>query len=452
MEWSLADTLAGMMDETHPMDFYRDLFPEGSFETKGIMEDGKYNGIAVMVPPSKDGSKPRIRRITVTDELDGIVEMIESDDFCIMSPISYAGKSRKSSMARDMYALAFDLDGVSSDRRLRYLLDDMIGNADERRRIGAWALPQPTYLVSSGTGLHLYYVFEKPIRMFPNIVKQLEAYKKKLTWIMWTQGASELHDSVQYESLFQGFRVVGTITKNGGRCKAYKFGSKVTMEYMNEFVDEPNRVTEFRYKSDLSLAEAKELYPDWYEKRIVQGQPKGTWQCHRGLYDWWKRRCNEPEEGHRYWYLMTLAVYARKCGISEEELQDDIIELVPIMDARGDSEFTLDEGLNAMAAYDDDYMTYPIHTIVKRTDMPIERNKRNGQRQVDHLEEARAVRDIRQRRKGLNWYDNSPHSGRKSKADIVAAWRIAHPEGRKCDCIRDTGLSKPTVYKWWKES
>lgn len=23
------------------------------------------------------------------------------------------------------------------------------------------------------------------------------------------------------------------------------------------------------------------------------------------------------------------------------------------------------------------------------------------------------------------------------------------PDGRKADCIRDTGLSKPTVYKWW---
>ena len=25
----------------------------------------------------------------------------------------------------------------------------------------------------------------------------------------------------------------------------------------------------------------------------------------------------------------------------------------------------------------------------------------------------------------------------------------AAPGRRKADCIRDTGLSKPTVYKWW---
>jgi len=23
------------------------------------------------------------------------------------------------------------------------------------------------------------------------------------------------------------------------------------------------------------------------------------------------------------------------------------------------------------------------------------------------------------------------------------------PEGKKADCIRDTGLDKKTVYKWW---
>ena len=39
-------------------------------------------------------------------------------------------------------------------------------------------MPRPTYLISSGTGLHLYYVFEKPIPMFKNIVEQLEKLKK----------------------------------------------------------------------------------------------------------------------------------------------------------------------------------------------------------------------------------------------------------------------------------
>ena len=36
-----------------------------------------------------------------------------------MSPISYAGKTRDSSMARELYALTFDLDGlISTDKSL----------------------------------------------------------------------------------------------------------------------------------------------------------------------------------------------------------------------------------------------------------------------------------------------------------------------------------------------
>ncbi|MFR7613265.1 hypothetical protein [Eubacterium ventriosum] len=31
----------------------------------------------------------------------------------------------------------------------------------------------------------------------------------------------------------------------------------------------------------------------------------------------------------------------------------------------------------------------------------------------------------------------------------VREWQESHPAGKKADCIRETGLSKPTVYKWW---
>ena len=50
------------------------------------------------------------------------------------------------------------------------------------------------------------------------------------------------------------------------------------------------------------------------------------------------------------------------------------------------------------------------------------------------------------KRQGRAWDENN---GRKPKADIVIEWRKAHPDEKKADCIRDTGLTKPTVYKWW---
>ena len=59
------------------------------------------------------------------------------------------------------------------------------------------------YIVGSGTGLHLYFVFERPIPLFRSTVKELERLRRRITWQAWTQGASSLHDNVQYESLFQ---------------------------------------------------------------------------------------------------------------------------------------------------------------------------------------------------------------------------------------------------------
>ena len=45
-----------------------------------------------------------------------------------------------------------------------------------------------------------------------------------------------------------------------------------------------------------------------------------------------------------------------------------------------------------------------------------------------------------------NWRNTN---GRPSAAQIVNDWKQKNPTGRKVDCIKDTGLSKPTVYKWW---
>lgn len=42
--------------------------------------------------------------------------------------------------------------------------------------------------------------------------------------------------------------------------------------------------------------------------------------------------------------------------------------------------------------------------------------------------------------------------GRPDKQKIVQKWKSEHPKGKKADCIRDTGLDKKTVYKWWEEN
>lgn len=429
--------------EVECMDFYRDVFPVGSFEEKGIYEKGKYNGVAVSIHPGDD----LVKRFLITDDLQELKQLMGTNDFCLMSPISYVGRSRKSANARFMYALAIDLDGIETMNNWEFFMEQI--NRGHEMLSFVWGIPRPTYLISSGTGIHIYYVFEKQIPMFRNIVEQLEVLKRRLTWQAWTQGSSVLHDNVQYESLFQGFRVVGTITKTGTRCRAFKVGKKVTIEYLNRFVPEDYRVKSMVYQSDLRLDKAKELYPEWYQRRVVEGRPKQTWVCKKDLYNWWIRKLTVgAEQGHRYWCIMTLATYAKKCNVPRKELEKDAFGLIPLMNTRGDA-FTEDDVLHALEAYDDSYITYPIDTIVRRTGILIEKNKRNGRKQEAHMKILNNTRKFRRDDLGEAEYKNNGRPKGTDKREVVKNWRRNNPDGKKIDCERETGLSRPTVLKWW---
>ena len=143
---------------------------------------------------------------------------------------------------------------------------------------------------------------------------------------------------------------------------------------------------------------------------------------------------------------MTLAAYAVKCGIEYEELEADAFKLLPVMNKGAKSPFTKEDVVKALEAYNDSYITYPIHVIEARTGIQLPRNKRNGLKQKDHLEIARAIQTIKDRQQGKNWRDGN---GRKPKKEVVQEWRLAHPDGKKIDCERETGLSRHTVLKWW---
>ena len=444
---SIEQYLETYYDEVSPIEFYRAVFPAGELEEKGVYEEGRYTGIAVEVLPLKPGEKkPVVHRYSITDGLEIIEYLQRSKNFCILSPISYAGKARTSEHARFLYALTFDLDGivVKDDGTPQGLIDlfqqiEVVGR-----------LPMPTYMVSSGTGLHLYYLFEKPIPLFRNIVKQLQAYKRRLTELLWNGYITTLSDEVQQESLFQGFRAVGTRTKQGGVARAFETGQRVTMEELNKYVEAEYRVTQFTYKSRLTKEEAQRKYPEWYQARVVEKKPKGHWITKRDLYDWWLRRIKtEAKVGHRYYCLMILSVYAMKAGISQEELEKDAFDLVAHFDSLTTDEanhFDMGDALDALEAYNDRYITYPITSITHLTQIHIEKNKRNFLPQKVHLEAARARKAVL-KKAGL-----MKPEGRPATADgVLREYLIDHPGASQAELHRETGVSYATIRKYYDQ-
>ena len=433
----ILDYLQQFFEELQPLEFYREIFPKGELAEKELQQSGKYNAIAVELQPTEE-KKVNAKRYLITDDLHKLHELLESENFIIISPISYCGRSRESINARFIYAIAIDLDGITEQQHIRDLFYQMDNDIT----------PLPTFTVFSGSGLHLYYQLKQPLPCFKNIIVQLAALKKELTKSIWNKYTTDLYKNVQIESLFQGFRLVGGITKDGvNRTRAFRTGEKVSIEYLNGFVDDKYKVKEYTYKSNLTLAAAKEKFPLWYEKRIIEQQPKGTWICKKDLFEWWKRQMmNGAKVGHRYYCCMVLAIYAKKCGISRQELEEYAFSIVSQLDKMTDKEdnhFTRADVLAALEMYNDNYIRFPINSIVNLTDIPIEKNKRNYRKQEQHLKIARATKEI------LIADGENVKGGRPSKEHLVKSWRLQFPNGTKAECIKDLQLSKKTVYKYW---
>lgn len=428
-------------EEVSPLEFYRAMFPVGSFERSGYFEDGKANGILTVI------EEDHAHNLVVFDDLEEIQEVL-GQEFVIMSPVSYVGRNRTAINAQWLYGIAIDLDGVALQN-----LIDLFHQMDNE------IIPRCTYCVNSGHGLHLYYLFEKPVPLYRHLKSKLKEFKYELITKIWNRYTSyyKEREHVQYQGIFQGFRMVGTQSKLGKRypVRAFLTGEKVTIEYLNEFlIDKSKAVTDFKYQSDLTLADAKLKYPEWYEKRIVKKERAGRWHVKRDLYDWWLEKIQRGASlGHRYNCLSVLAAYGIKCDVPEEEVLSDALSLLPYFDglSNGDEHkrFTKKDVLDAMKFYHEDFVTYSRKEAERVSAIPISPNKRNGRKQVVHLERARAVQNIDY--PDGKWRNLNGRPQGHTTEHIVQEWQLAHPDGRKVDCCRETGLSKPTVIKWWRE-
>lgn len=420
-------------------EFYQNLFRnyfqiEVKKDKKKLeKEKGKGNGIVVYF--DNELQKMKTRLIFNDFKILKNKKIIDSD-LAFVSPISYFGRNRTLKNAHELFAMTFDLDGVGKNE-ITDLFFQMSNDI----------LPTPNYVVNSGNGLHLYYVFEKPIFMYQNNIKELNKIKYSLTKKIWNKYTSTIKEK-QFQNINQGFRVVGSSVKFNKNLKAKVFdldNKFIDIDYLNSFVYE-EKVKVANLKSKISLSEAKEKYPDWYEKRILKKEKKGSWTNNKALYYWWLEKIKlGATEGHRYFCIFTLMIYAVKSGISKDILKKDAYSLLNDFDklsSNNDNRFTQKDIDDALRLYNVRFKNYSISEIIRITGISIERNKRNFRTREQHLQIARATRDIL-------YEDWRANNGRKSKKDLVLDWKLKNPGKRKIDCFRDLKVSRTTIDKYW---
>lgn len=430
--------------EVAPLEVYKDIFKlgEGYIQKKNELSGSyKSNPIAYF---KNNNEKRGHFRIMFEDKFEEIYQNeLVNADFCVMNGLTYFGAKYVSARASKMYAMIFDIDGVTDSSLNNFFYAAFNEEFDY--------YPLPNYVALSGHGIHLYYVFEEPVSLFPNLKLQLKDLKYSLTERMWNKNTSE-DIKVQKQGINQPFRILGGKCKGNAplkRNEVYRINvHPVNISYLNKYVPTKIEIDEKKLfkESKMTIEEAKQKYPEWYENNVLNGK-KNYWTVKRDLYDWWLKQIRKEENGatygHRYFCIMTLVIYGIKCGISKKEIKKDAIELIPFLNGLNDKEsFTEDDIKSALECYDERYNTFPLKDIEKLTDIRIEKNKRNYRKQEQHMEVMRAIQNVT----NPNWREGN---GRKSKEGVVKEWRKEYPSGTKKECKEQTGLTYPTIRKWW---
>lgn len=349
--------------------------------------------------------------------------------------------------------------------------------------------PLPTYIVNSGSGLHFYYVLDKGLDMYPTYRRQgkalLKAMHKRYDAVYPQIGVAQPH------WMGQPYRVVGSMTKAEDIVKAYRIGDVWKVDQLAEafgrewkkklprgvkqpptermiekakelaekngseicdltsfrstykFIDEEIKKSRNMGKISRNTGISKdEMHPEGWKR------PSEQWY-HRTVYDIQKH----TQEGYRYTSLMALAVIAIKCGIPYEQLEkdawrqadiwyEDIVHYATVFNRKNVPD--------ALRMYDYKYAKVTRKQLEEWLGWEFRSHvKRNGRKQDAHLYLARRKKeDLKVLGESFKNPEGRPKGSGEKKEQVKDYLRL-HPDAKKAEIIRETGLSKPTVYKWY---
>ena len=321
-----------------PMDVYSDMFKIGEgYIQRSDEAPGEFKANPIGYYKKNNEAKGHYR-ILFEDTFEEVLQELHGGDFSLLNGITYFGRKNIQEHASKMFAMIFDLDGVTDKTLNAFLSGAIVGDA----------YPVPNYIVLSGHGVHLYYLFEEPISLFPYTKIQLKELKYALTDKIWNRYTST-EKKVQHQGINQGFRTIGGRTKEGTSdriVKAFKLNEHpFSVEQLCRYVPEEKRLDPEKIwkESKYTLDHAKKKFPEWYEKVVVNGDRSRKYWDIAGkvngdnpyaLYDWWKRALEAGASyGHRYFAIMALAIYGAKNGKLYEEVRKDALEYVPFLNS-----------------------------------------------------------------------------------------------------------------------
>ena len=380
--------------------------------------------------------------------IDEALEQAEDRADILLGASTYFKEYVSKETAKDVYGFIIDMDNVWAGVLLTALQNDW--NTDKEK------LPKPTYIVNSGTGLHLYFMLDTPI---PHYKCNAEAIDQLYRALAIQQTTSRIYLKREVQWFGQDFRMAGSLNKYGWRNEAFKIGQKWN-------IDELGRMVGMKDVHFVRPGEPRVVQKPQHGKS--KNRPKRTgWHCNPCFYTYTLDRCRkETKEGNRYMSMCALAVIAWKCNVPVDKVEQDLLSLIPTYNEGSTRQIKEKEIRHALKMYNEKAIITPRQRLEEWIGWEYKPPKRNGRTRYEHLraetwkgKDGRpAVNVCAQNRELSLQYmrENGQIGGRPKGISVqhkqIANYQAEHPDATPKDCIAETGLSKNTVYRWWKEA
>ena len=348
--------------------------------------------------------------------VEDILEMSSFRADVYIPPASFFNGAYRTCCMKQVFALVLDIDNLNPAQLHRLI--DTIRTKPE--------LPTPTLIINSGSGVHLYFCFEKPIDAYKRRLPTLREMLTKLAAIYTGHGKMDRHP------LIQSFRPPGAQTKLGDVATAYTTGPRWTVPFLAAVLD----VDAAKWEGDIvTTNERKPALPLKPRKPKVAVLPRVAagerlfWYCGDRTY-------KLTDLGNRYLALFALAIVGYKCRVPQEKVMGEMESLIDCWNSvHPDNPVAYSEIKKAMKGYSQDYVMVTAATLEEYFGWSFERKiPRKGRTQEQHLRRALAIR----------------HAGEKEDIKYkLEKYVEQNPNASLRQIMRDTGISYRAIKKYF---
>lgn len=286
-------------------------------------------------------------------------------------PCDFFNGVYRAACLKKIYALILDLDYLDPDT-----LDRLI------KQIDAGTKPQPSMIVNSGSGIHLYFSFTEPVDAYKLRLPTLRAMLARVGDLYSSYGKLDRHP------LTQAFRPVGSLTKLGDIATGFIVGQQWDALELAEKIGV--RIEGWQHVK--KPAEARNPAPaKKQEKPKVAFMPNAK----KKLFAYCGERIfTHTDLGNRYKALFGLAIVGYKTHTPRAEVIAEMESLVKIWNRKNpEKPVEWREIDKAMDGYSQKFLMVRSATLEEYFGWQFERKiPRKGRTREKHLKRALAIR------------------------------------------------------------